>query len=171
MGRIFLRHRYTKATCPDIVTDTVLKRFGGFQVFGRSKTIHSAAVWLNPKNEKLYSININDKAPKCSEDFWTLHFLRTYADCILTTGKILRDEPEAFHPHVPKMLGFPEDVYFGKRKHQKPGKPVAILTNSLKANFHENSINPLYMEKQYKKHILTKTKTFERFANYKGPRN
>ena len=57
-------------------------------MFGRAKTIHSAAVWENTRDGKLYSININGHSPQFKEDFWTLQFLRTYCDCIITTGKI-----------------------------------------------------------------------------------
>jgi hypothetical protein len=41
-----------------------------------------------------------------------LHFLRTYADCVITTGKILRDEPLAFEPRITAQLGLPLEVYF-----------------------------------------------------------
>ena len=55
--------------------------------------------------------------------------MRTYADCIITTGKILRNEPMAFHPDIPELLGLPKDVYFKKNKKNKyDGKSIAILT-------------------------------------------
>lgn len=41
-----------------------------------------------------------------------LHFLRTYADCSITTGKILRDEPTAFDDRVLKAMDLPIEVYF-----------------------------------------------------------
>ena len=102
MVRVYLKSRFTKKTTTDAVTDNILNWYGGFQPFGRAKVIHSQAVWQNQKDGKLYSININENSPKCKHDFWTLNFMRPYADCILTTGKILRDEPLCFHPEVPK---------------------------------------------------------------------
>jgi hypothetical protein len=98
-------------------------------MWGRAKVIHTAAVWENQKDGKLYSININDNAPKWKQDFWTLNFMRTYADCIITTGKILRKEKMAFHPDVPEMLRLPKNVYFNQNKNGKfKGKPVAVMT-------------------------------------------
>jgi hypothetical protein len=47
----------------------------------------------------------------------------------VTTGQILRKEPDAFRDVVPQMLGFDPKLYF-----KKP-KPVCILTNTLNKNF------------------------------------
>lgn len=60
-----------------------------------------------------------------------LQFLRTYADCIVTTGKTLRNEPEAFDTSLIKSMDFDPLVYFAKPK------PLAILTNTLNANLLE----------------------------------
>ena len=102
MVRIFLKNRYTAKACNDSVTKNVIRLFQGFQFFGQAKVIHAASVWHNPGNGLIYSMNMNENTPKCKEDFWTLNFLRTYADCILTSGQILRKEPNAFHPAIPK---------------------------------------------------------------------
>ena len=148
MVRLYLRKRYTKTSCPEAVFDRAHAYFGGFGLFGRAKVIHCAAVWQNPRDGKYYSMNINEEAPKCTEDFWTLNFLRTYADCIVTTGQILRKEPAAFDPGVLKPLGLPYDIYFNKVtkkiNNNQPtykGKPVAILTRDLQLNFEEKSQN------------------------------
>ena len=136
-------------------------------MFGRAKVIHSAAVWENPNDGKLYSININDQAPKWRHDYWTLNFMRTYADCIVTTGKILRKEKMAFHPDIPDMLGLPRDVYFKKRKSGTyAGKPVAILTQNLQFTQDQLAINQLYLDPLYKKHILTKPQVLSRYQQY-----
>jgi len=66
-----------------------------------------------------------------------LQFLRTYADCIVTTGKILRKEHECFDPKLIKTFDFDSKIYF-----EKP-KPVAILTNTLNENLMEVG-NPLF---------------------------
>jgi hypothetical protein len=115
MVRVYLKKRFTKKTCPDKVTNNILNWFGGFQPFGQAKIIHSASVWQNPRDGKLYSININEQSPKSKHDFWMLNFLRCYTDCVLTTGKILRNEPLCFHPDVPGRLGLPNEVYFRQK--------------------------------------------------------
>lgn len=112
MVRLYLRKRYTKSRVPEPVFDRAHSYLGGFKLFGSAKVIHCAAVWQNPNDNNLYSININDESPKCKEDFWTLNFLRTYADCIVTTGSILRKEPMAFYPGILKPLQLPYNIYF-----------------------------------------------------------
>ena len=58
---------------------------------------------------------INESSPKCKEDWWSVNFVRTYSDCILTSGKILRNEPNSYHPDIPASLGFPTDIYFNEQ--------------------------------------------------------
>ena len=60
-----------------------------------------------------------------------LHFLRTYCDCIVTSGGILRAEVGAYDASLVEHLGFDPQVFF-----EKP-KPLAIMTNSLKENLIE----------------------------------
>lgn len=95
----------------------------------------------------------------CPADFWMLQFLRTFSDCIVTTGKILRKEPDCFEPRVIKAMGFDPKIYFEKEK------PVAILTNTLNANLMEVG-NRLYADTHFKKHILTKPQTLERLTEF-----
>ena len=82
-------------------------------------------------------------------DFWVLQFLRTYSDCIVTTGKILRKEPDAFDTKMLKPFEFDPNVYF-----EQP-KPLAVLTNTLNTNLMEAG-NKVYADKRFKKHLLTK---------------
>ena len=162
MVRVYLKTRYTKQTTNDLVTNNILNWFGGFQPFARAKVIHSAAVWVNPNDAKLYSININENSPKCKQDFWMLNFLRTYSDCIVTTGNILRKEPLAFHPEVPKQLGLPVETYF-----KKGGKPIAILTGNLEKNlWTSTNSNLVYSDARFKKHIIVKPSVKQRFESY-----
>ena len=143
-------------------------------MFGRAKTIHSAAVWENTRDGKLYSININGHSPQFKEDFWTLQFLRTYCDCIITTGKILRAEPMAFNPDVLQMLKLPKAAYFkeNKKRYGKltGNKPVAILTKDINKNIFVNdggdSANQVYYDPRFKKHILVRPNVKERYERY-----
>lgn len=101
MGRLFLAERFTKKTMSVKVAEQSLKLFDGPSTFARSKVIHSTACYLS-KDDQLYTINIGEKGtPKCDDDFWLLHFLRCYSDCIITTGQILRKEPHAFDSMIP----------------------------------------------------------------------
>ena len=88
-------------------------------------------------------------APYCPVDFWILQFLRTYSDCIITTGKILRKEPDAFDTKVLKAFELNPEVYF------ENSKPLAILTNTLNKNLMEVG-NKVYADTKYRKHLLTK---------------
>ena len=87
-----------------------------------------------------------------------MQFLRTYCDCVVTTGKILRKEKMAFHPDIPEMLKLPKKVYF-----KKGGKPVAILTNNLQISQDGSNINQIYLDNRYKKHIITKPSVLKRY--------
>ena len=148
MVRVFLAERFTKKTMSVKVVEQALKLFDGPQTFSRSKVIHSTAVYMN-KSDQLYTINVGESgSPRCKEDFWLLNFLRCYSDCIVTTGAILRKEPEAFNPNIPSMLGFDKNVYFKNKQ-----KPLCILTNTLNKNFtHSNSV---YEDSSFKKIVLT----------------
>ena len=98
---------------------------GGPTFFRHTKVIHSTACYVN-KNGQLFTINLQAGAPYCPQDFFALQFLRTYSDCIVTTGKILRKEPDCFDTSVIRTMGLDPRIYF-----EKDGvKPVAILTNS-----------------------------------------
>ena len=62
-----------------------LDLFGGPSMFRNSRVIHSTSCYLN-KTGQLFTINLQAGAPYCPLDFWVLQFLRTYSDCIVTTG-------------------------------------------------------------------------------------
>lgn len=98
---------------------------GGPTLLRKSKIIHSTACYRN-KNDQLFTINLQAGAPYCPNDFFILQFLRTYADCIVTTGRILRREPEAFDVSMIRTMGLDPHIYFEKNN----VKPVAVLTNS-----------------------------------------
>ena len=76
-----------------------------------------------------------------------LHFLRTYSDCILTTGSILRKEPGAYEPSLVEQMGFDLQVFFDKPK------PLAIMTNQLSENLIET--HKAYTDLRYRKHVLS----------------
>ena len=85
--------------------------FGGPHLFSHSKVVHSTACYLSDDNQ-MFTLKIQDGVPICKQDLFLLNFLLTYADVTITTGKILRDEPNAFDERVIQALGLPLDVYF-----------------------------------------------------------
>lgn len=67
------------------------------QWFGRDPApdrglVHVASVWESKAGPKV--LRVGAHAPRSISDFFLLHLARARADVILTTGKILRDEPE-----------------------------------------------------------------------------
>lgn len=53
--------------------------------------LHSAAVWESPNGPRV--LRIGEHAPASELDFFLLHVARARATAIVTTGRILRDEP------------------------------------------------------------------------------
>jgi len=97
MVRLYLGERFTKKTMSTKVMEQALKLFEGPSTFAKSKVIHSTSVYMN-KSDQLFTINVGERgSPRCKEDFWLLHFLRCYSDCIVTTGAILRKEQDAYN--------------------------------------------------------------------------
>lgn len=63
---------------------------------GLRGVVHVTAVWAAGAGE-LTTLAINDATPRCHHDFFALNFVRASADAIVTTGKILRSEPDLEH--------------------------------------------------------------------------
>ncbi|MEM1245705.1 MAG: hypothetical protein AAGK22_05010 [Acidobacteriota bacterium] len=69
--------------------------------------LQTAAVWRRPGSGELVVLKIDDETPKSASDFLLLQLGRARAEAIVTTGKILRDEPDLdfalgfAHPELP----------------------------------------------------------------------
>lgn len=67
------------------------------QIYGSSwfasGLLHPTAVW-HPPSGSLVTLEINAHTPKSLVDFFVLNFTRARSDAIVTTGKILRQEPD-----------------------------------------------------------------------------
>lgn len=76
---------------------------------------------------QLHVIKIQDAAPKSSTDWFVLNFWRTHCDAILTTGQILRAEPQlSYAPKEPLGAGL---TYYREQVLGKSGVTrCAILT-------------------------------------------
>lgn len=66
--------------------------YGGLDLESAHGVVHIAAVYAE-KNDAWRVLRIGPAAPKSATDGFTLMLARARADAILTTGKILRDEP------------------------------------------------------------------------------
>lgn len=88
--------------------DFLASRFG--VVPGAQEGIlHVAAVWRPPGEDRNVVLRICDATPKSELDFLLLNAARARADAIVTTGRILRQEPGLSHdlqgpPGVPEAL-------------------------------------------------------------------
>lgn len=70
--------------------------------------LHPTAVWqsgVQPDRQPLTTLEIRAETPKSDTDLFVLQLARARADAIITTGKILRSEPETTH-----ALDGPADV-------------------------------------------------------------
>ena len=59
--------------------------------------LHVAAVWRPPGGERNVVLRICDRTPKSEVDFLLLNLARARSDAIVTTGRILREEPGVTH--------------------------------------------------------------------------
>ncbi len=85
--------------------DEVLSRIYGTNLDERPAVSHITALWRQPSGG-LRTIRINEHAPKSSLDWFVLNASRARAEAIITTGKILRDEPDLTYTlHGPNELG------------------------------------------------------------------
>lgn len=58
----------------------------------KDTTLHVVATWVHGKQRHV--IKIAEHGPRSDTDFFLLNLARARADAVLTTGKILRDEPQ-----------------------------------------------------------------------------
>ncbi|CDW72777.1 UNKNOWN [Stylonychia lemnae] len=117
--------------------------FGDLSLLDSTKVMHSHAVVL--KDSKLNQIVFGAPgAPCCSLDLYFFNLLRIRAQCMITSGKIVRNDPYAFNTdfHL-KKNGLDEDDFFNyldEQHQQMSTKPLAIITRTLKTNFFEDAI-------------------------------
>lgn len=93
--------------------DEALTKAYGSDLSERSAVSHITAVWEEQPGV-LRTIRINEHAPKSERDFFVLNASRARADAIITTGKILRDEPELTY-----VLAGPDEAVAALHKWRK----------------------------------------------------
>jgi riboflavin biosynthesis pyrimidine reductase len=85
-----------------VISDLETLRRGLTERFGampgsEEGVLHVAAVWRPPGEDRNVVLRIGDDTPKSAVDFLLLNVARARADAIVTTGRILREEPELVH--------------------------------------------------------------------------
>jgi riboflavin biosynthesis pyrimidine reductase len=76
--------------------ESVLHELYGESLAAPGGVVHVAAVWARAP-EQYAVMRICDETPKSDHDQFVLHTARARADAIVTTGKILREEPHTVH--------------------------------------------------------------------------
>jgi riboflavin biosynthesis pyrimidine reductase len=79
--------------------------------------LHASSVWQAPDGG-LITLAINEATPQSAADRFALGLARARADAIVTTGKILRDEPMLSH-----ALGGPDGPGLEAWRRERLGKP------------------------------------------------
>ena len=80
----------------DLVDSAIRQIYG--PIFPATGVLHVTSVWRRDPSTHL-TIRIGRDAPRCAVDQFALNWARARADAIITTGRILRQEPE-LGPHL-----------------------------------------------------------------------
>jgi riboflavin biosynthesis pyrimidine reductase len=114
----------------EIVDAASLRRFfaGAFGTMpGEGEgVLHVAAVWRPPGEDHNLVLRICDRTPKSEIDFLLLNLARARADAIVTTGRILREEPGVAH-EVQGPLGVRVALHAWRRQELGVLRPPWLL--------------------------------------------
>ena len=102
-----------------------IKRKYGFLPLNAG-VLHVTAVWQSPEGNYV-TLKINENTPKSEEDVFALNLARARADVIITSGKILREEPDLTHNlwHNEKAL-----LQWRRTVLKKKSPPYSIILTS-----------------------------------------
>ena len=107
----------------------------GDEPLERARTVHVVATWRAP-DTSLCVIRPGPGAPHSTTDQCALRTARMRADVIITTGKILRDEPELTHDEFdPELLAW---------RREDQGRPLPTLTTILTSGRDLDFDHPLF---------------------------
>ncbi len=73
-----------------------IRELYGSDALGEPGVLHVAAVWREPWG-RLVTLRIREETPASESDHFVLRLARARADAILTSGRILREEPGLSH--------------------------------------------------------------------------
>ncbi len=101
----------------------------GTDLSGATGVIHATAVWRSPGGG-LLTLHINSDTPPSRHDRFVLNLARARADAIVTTGKVLREEPSV----TPLLIGSDDEVAplvdWRRVALGKEGHPLALVLTS-----------------------------------------
>jgi riboflavin biosynthesis pyrimidine reductase len=100
--------------------------FGPGQAALERGVVHPTSVVRGP-NGLLWTLAIDDAAPRSKCDRFSLLLARATADAIVVTGKLLRDEPELSHALVGPEAS---DLLEWRRAHGRTGPPAVLVLTS-----------------------------------------
>ena len=105
-----------------------LSRVGG--------VVHVAAVWRD-MGKRLITMRINAQTPKSTHDYFVLNLARARADAIITSGRVLREEPELTH-EIAGPTGSGAALESWRREVAKKSKPPVslVLTSGRDLDLH-----------------------------------
>ncbi|CDW75546.1 UNKNOWN [Stylonychia lemnae] len=137
------------------------------EIFGNLDSIvdkvnvfHSHAVFFKDK-EFTQILTDQPGAPKNKLDLLFFNFLRTRAQCLITSGKIVRDDPYLynidFHLNGNGIKDCEFFQYSDEFHRQLYTKPVAILTRTISLNFFQYA--SVYKDLRFLKFIFTEDQT------------
>jgi len=109
--------------------------FGGFTNFKNIRVLHSITLTGANQDSNDYKYHSFDPSktgmPIYSYYLWSKGFLRSVADCIITTEKRIRSDPLDFALD-PKAINLSTKLYNSKKK-----KPLVIMNPSLSPTFYQ----------------------------------
>ena len=85
--------------------------------------LHPAAICNGP-DKQLFVLKIRPDSPKSETDFFSLNLARARADAIVTTGRILREEPDVSHRLPEALWNWRHEVLL------KPLPPISVVLTS-----------------------------------------
>lgn len=105
---------------------TVEERIQG--LFGASSgaadgVLHPVAVCSGP-DKRLFVLKIRPDSPKSEADFFSLNLARARADAIVTSGRILREEPDVSHSLPEALASWRHEIQL------KPLPPISVVLTS-----------------------------------------
>jgi riboflavin biosynthesis pyrimidine reductase len=86
--------------------------------------LHVAATWRAP-DRTLHVIKIGPDSPRSDNDWFVLRTARMRADALLTTGTILRDEPDVRHDERDETL-----LTWRRNRVGRSGRPRSVVLTS-----------------------------------------
>lgn len=97
-----------------------------------ASTLHVGAVWADPSGG-LKTLRIGPETPRSPYDRFALGLARARCDAILTTGRILREEPSLLHRYLDDEEGERALAQWRLETSGRPARPESVVLTSGRA--------------------------------------